>query len=295
MGLEAGTFISDFVRTNPLGSDDRSTADDHLRLIKDFILNTFPNLNDACNMTDEELNFLVGVTSAIQTQINNTANATHTGDVTGSGILTIALDIVTNAKAANMAQDTLKGRASGAGTGDPTDLTVAQVKAILGIPVLTQPDVAMSGSTTTLTGIPDDCDKFEIVLYAVSYNTTGGTWRVSLGTVTESASTQYDSNAYDLISNTNASSGSTFNIVPNFLIATDLVYGILTFLRLKDASGTRDGWMMNGQLSTQQTGLHHILSSGRALFPTDLHVGQVIFGTNAGAFDGGFASLRFPE
>lgn len=41
-------------------------------------------------------------------------------------------DAVTNAKAANMAQATVKGRASGAGTGDPTDLTASQVNTIVG-------------------------------------------------------------------------------------------------------------------------------------------------------------------
>jgi uncharacterized protein DUF5907 len=43
----------------------------------------------------------------------------------------IADDAVTNAKAANMAQSTIKGRAEGAGTGDPTDLTPTQVVAII--------------------------------------------------------------------------------------------------------------------------------------------------------------------
>ncbi len=42
-------------------------------------------------------------------------------------------DAITNALAANMAQATIKGRAAGAGTGDPTDLTAAQVGAVLGI------------------------------------------------------------------------------------------------------------------------------------------------------------------
>lgn len=57
-----------------------------------------------------------------------------TGDVTasaGSGSTTIANDAVTNAKMADMAQSTIKGRAAGAGTGDPTDLTAAQATAIL--------------------------------------------------------------------------------------------------------------------------------------------------------------------
>lgn len=43
----------------------------------------------------------------------------------------VADDAVTNAKLANMAQATIKGRASGAGTGDPTDLTATQATAIL--------------------------------------------------------------------------------------------------------------------------------------------------------------------
>lgn len=59
-----------------------------------------------------------------------------TGDVTagpgtGSQAATIAADAVTNAKAANMAQLTIKGRAAAAGTGDPTDLTANQVSTIL--------------------------------------------------------------------------------------------------------------------------------------------------------------------
>lgn len=65
MGLETGTFIDDLVRTNPLGTDDRSTADDHLRLIKDLILNTFPNIDAAVNPTPTEFNRLVGITAAL--------------------------------------------------------------------------------------------------------------------------------------------------------------------------------------------------------------------------------------
>lgn len=62
--------------------------------------------------------------------------AALTGDVTasaGSNSTTIANDAVSNAKLADMAQSTIKGRAAGAGTGDPTDLTAAQATAILNI------------------------------------------------------------------------------------------------------------------------------------------------------------------
>jgi len=50
-----------------------------------------------------------------------------------TGTATIANDAVTNARMANMAAATIKGRASGAGTGDPTDLTATQAKTILGV------------------------------------------------------------------------------------------------------------------------------------------------------------------
>lgn len=47
------------------------------------------------------------------------------------GIGQVPDDFITNSKLANMAQGTIKGRALGAGTGDPTDLTAAQAKAII--------------------------------------------------------------------------------------------------------------------------------------------------------------------
>lgn len=67
---------------------------------------------------------------------NSIQRAALTGDVTASAnsnALTIPNDTITNAKMANMAESTIKGRASGAGTGDPTDLTAAQVLTILGV------------------------------------------------------------------------------------------------------------------------------------------------------------------
>lgn len=69
MGLETGTFISDLVSTNPLGSDQKTTADDHIRLTKFTLKSSFPNVNAAVNPTPTEFNYLVGVTSPIQGQI----------------------------------------------------------------------------------------------------------------------------------------------------------------------------------------------------------------------------------
>jgi hypothetical protein len=47
------------------------------------------------------------------------------------GTASVPDDSITNAKLADMAQATIKGRAAGAGTGDPTDLTATQATAIL--------------------------------------------------------------------------------------------------------------------------------------------------------------------
>jgi hypothetical protein len=60
-----------------------------------------------------------------------------TGDVTASGTgsqaATVANNVVTNEKLADMAEARLKGRAAGAGTGDPTDLTGEQARVILNV------------------------------------------------------------------------------------------------------------------------------------------------------------------
>lgn len=56
MGLEVATYINQLVPSNPLGTDDRSQGDDHLRLIKQVLQNTFPNINGEVTASDEVLN-----------------------------------------------------------------------------------------------------------------------------------------------------------------------------------------------------------------------------------------------
>lgn len=48
MSLEVGTYINDLVATNPVGAtDDASQGDDHIRLIKNVLRNSFPNITKA--------------------------------------------------------------------------------------------------------------------------------------------------------------------------------------------------------------------------------------------------------
>jgi hypothetical protein len=69
MALETGTYISDLVATNPLGTDGKNTADNHLRLIKATLLATFPSVTGAVTPTHTQLN-KIGTTQAPGT--NNT-------------------------------------------------------------------------------------------------------------------------------------------------------------------------------------------------------------------------------
>lgn len=70
MALETGTYISDLVSTNPTSSDGKNQGDDHIRLLKSTIKATFPNVSNVVLPTHTELNYVDGVTSAIQTQLD---------------------------------------------------------------------------------------------------------------------------------------------------------------------------------------------------------------------------------
>lgn len=74
MGLETATYISGLNASNPVSSDQGLQGDDHIRLIKSTLLATFPNVTGAVTPTHTELNYVDGVTSDIQTQINNLVN-----------------------------------------------------------------------------------------------------------------------------------------------------------------------------------------------------------------------------
>jgi hypothetical protein len=69
MGLETGTYIDSLNTSNPGATDSVAQGDDHIRLIKSTIKNTFPNITGAMTATHTELNLLDGVT-ANTTELN---------------------------------------------------------------------------------------------------------------------------------------------------------------------------------------------------------------------------------
>jgi hypothetical protein len=81
MSVETATYISQLDATYPASGDPKSEGDNHLRLIKSTVKATFPNLSAApVTPSTTELNYVTGVTSAIQTQINGETAARIAND-----------------------------------------------------------------------------------------------------------------------------------------------------------------------------------------------------------------------
>lgn len=86
------------------------------------------NLSEGTNLyfTDERAQDAVGTILADTSTIDLTYS-----DATPSITAAVIADSISNTLLANMADSTMKGRAVGAGTGDPTDLSLAQIAAIV--------------------------------------------------------------------------------------------------------------------------------------------------------------------
>lgn len=85
MTVETATTINQLNASLPAAGDPKAEGDDHIRVIKSTIKTTFPNVSGAVNPSHTEFNYVVGVTSAVQTQIDSKApiaSPTFTGTVT---------------------------------------------------------------------------------------------------------------------------------------------------------------------------------------------------------------------
>lgn len=65
MALENGTYVNSLVPANPASTDGLAQADDHIRLIKSTIKNTFPNLTGAVTVTQANLNSTTSIPSTL--------------------------------------------------------------------------------------------------------------------------------------------------------------------------------------------------------------------------------------
>ena len=73
MSLESATYIDGLVASNPPGDDPRSQGDDHLRLVKSVLKNTFPNASGAINLKPAANTLTLGVGAEDALQIDATA------------------------------------------------------------------------------------------------------------------------------------------------------------------------------------------------------------------------------
>lgn len=79
MAVDTASHIGSFNLALPANSDDVAEGDDNLRHIKTVLKTDFANIAGAVTATHTELNYVAGVTSAIQTQLD--AKGAHAGQV----------------------------------------------------------------------------------------------------------------------------------------------------------------------------------------------------------------------
>lgn len=89
MAVDTALHIGSFNTAMPSNSDDVAEGDNNLRHIKEVLKRDFPSITGAVTATHAELNYVAGVTSAIQTQLDakaDTTGETYTGahDFTGA-------------------------------------------------------------------------------------------------------------------------------------------------------------------------------------------------------------------
>lgn len=195
-----------------------------------------------------------------------------TGDVTkasGGTVTTIADDVVTNAKMADMNASTIKGRAAGAGTGDPTDLTAAQATAVLNNFV----GDSGAGGTKGLVPAPAAGDAA-----ANKFLMADGVWTVPAGggTLTRAAATndnaiaRWDGPSANVLQNSgvtiddSANLSSTGNIVTTASFNGALAVGNVSnpaFWVDSSVGSQNNGWKVVGNTGTSASALRVIGSS----------------------------------
>lgn len=92
MSVETALYPSQLNTAWPLASDMVSEGDDHIRLLKTVDVTTWPNIAGVVAASHIELNYVVGVTSPLQGQINgkgSVSGQTWTGAHVFSGSIAV--------------------------------------------------------------------------------------------------------------------------------------------------------------------------------------------------------------
>jgi hypothetical protein len=96
MSLETATYIDALVVSNPDGADARSTADDHLRLIKASLRRSFPMVAGAVSASSVALSYVNDLSASAQAQLN----ALRDGSATARAAVTATTAVSASSAAA---------------------------------------------------------------------------------------------------------------------------------------------------------------------------------------------------
>jgi hypothetical protein len=124
--VKAANMADATIKGRVIGAGTGDPTDLSASQVKSILALTSADLTDFNEASQDAVGTILSNTSTVQLAYSDAAPQIFA---------TIPADAVTNTELANMVQATIKGRDAGAGTGDPQDLTVAQVQAMLGIGV----------------------------------------------------------------------------------------------------------------------------------------------------------------
>lgn len=120
MSVESASFISQLNPTYPAATDLLSEGDNHIRLTKQVLQNQFTSLGVvAVTATAAQLNFSVGVTSAIQTQLNTLSASISSAGAVAAWVSGTSYAIGA-AVYSPITLQTYRARAATSGTTDPS-------------------------------------------------------------------------------------------------------------------------------------------------------------------------------
>jgi hypothetical protein len=80
VGLETATYIASLVEANPDGTDQRTTADDHIRLVKATLKRSFPKVDGAISLSSVQFGFINDVSKSLQLQLNTLRDGSATAN-----------------------------------------------------------------------------------------------------------------------------------------------------------------------------------------------------------------------
>lgn len=139
--------------TNPDGGDARSTADDHLRLIKACLRRTFPLIDSAVSLSAAQVMFNADLSASVQLQLNQLRDGTATANAAINSRYANSASLALYANSASYAA--FAGQASSASY---ATLAATANSASYATLAGTATNATIAGNATTLGGLAGDAE-----------------------------------------------------------------------------------------------------------------------------------------